>query len=32
MKLVERSFPIGLKDLTCIFVIFVVQMETAKVN
>lgn len=32
IKLIERSFPIGLKDLTYIFVIFVVQMEAAKVN
>lgn len=32
IKLIELSFPIGLKDLTYIFVIFVVQMEAAEVN
>lgn len=28
----KHSFLIGLKDLTYIFVIFVVQMEAAEVN
>lgn len=32
IKLIACSFPTGLKDLTYIFVIFIVQMETAKVN
>ena len=32
IKLPEHSFPIDLKDLTYIFVIFVVQMEAVEVN
>lgn len=32
IKLTECSFPMGLKDLTYIFVIFIAQMEAAEVN